>query len=80
MLQSKSLSPKPWDEATNYEPYIQNRFLHKALNEVTPFEAWSGNKLEVTQFRAFGSHAWAHIPSYKRKDLEDTSKCTPLLL
>ena len=29
---------------------------------MTPFEAWSGHKLDVTHFRIFGSRAWDMLP------------------
>ena len=37
---------------------------------MTPFEAWSGHKPDVTHFRIFGSKAWARIPAENRKDLQ----------
>ena len=37
---------------------------------MTPFEAWSGHKPDVTHFNIFGSKAWARIPTQKRKDLQ----------
>ena len=40
---------------------------------MTPFEAWSSCKPEVTHFRIFGSRAWARIPSEKRKELDPQS-------
>ena len=41
---------------------------------MTPFEAWSGNKPDVTHFRIFDSKAWARIPTVKRKDLQPQSQ------
>jgi hypothetical protein len=40
------------------------------LKDKTPYEAWSNLKPEVTHFRIFGSHAWARIPSEKRKEID----------
>jgi hypothetical protein len=40
---------------------------------LTPFEAWTGDKLDVTHFYIFGSRAWAYIPSEKRKSLDPQS-------
>ena len=43
---------------------------------MTPFEAWSGHKLDVTHFRIFGSKAWDRIPTEKRKALQpQIQKC-----
>ena len=47
---------------------------HKHLDGMTPFEAWSGHKPDVTHFRIFGSRAWARIPIEKRKDLQPQSQ------
>ena len=74
MMEAKNLPPKYWAEAINCESYIQNRVPHKYLYGMTPFEAWSGHKPDVTHFRIFGSRAWARIPTKKRKDLQPQSQ------
>jgi hypothetical protein len=56
------------------QPTFRNRFPHKSVKGVTPYEAWSGKKPEVTHFRIFGSRAWARIPSDRRKAMEAQSK------
>jgi hypothetical protein len=38
-----------------------------------PFEAWIGEKLDVTHFYIYGSCAWTHILSEKRKELDPHS-------
>jgi hypothetical protein len=73
MLHAKSLAKRLWAESLNCETYIQNRSLHRSVKDKTPYEAWSGLKLEVTHFRIFGSRAWAQIPSKKRKALDPQS-------
>ena len=70
MMEAKTLPPKFLAEAINYASYIQNRVPHEHLDGMTPFEAWSGHKLDVTHFRIFGSKAWDRIPTEKRKDLQ----------
>jgi hypothetical protein len=70
MLHAKSLPQRLWAEALNCATYIQNRSPHRSVKDKTPYEAWSGLKLEVTHFRIFGSRAWAQIPSEKRKALD----------
>ena len=74
MMEAKTLPPKYWDEAINYATYIHNRVPHKQLYGMTPFEAWSGHKPNVTHFRIFGSRAWARIPTEKRKALHPQSQ------
>eukprot|EP00253_Pinus_taeda_P030718 PITA_30718 len=73
MLHAKSLPHKLWAEALYCAKYIQNKSSHRSIKDQTPFEAWSGTKLEVTHFRVFGSRAWARIPSKKRKALDPQS-------
>ena len=41
---------------------------------MTPYEAWSGNKPNVTHFRSFGLRAWARIPTKKRRALQPESQ------
>eukprot|EP00253_Pinus_taeda_P027041 PITA_27041 len=77
MLQSKGLSLSFWAEAINCANYIINRTPTKVLKNITPEEAWSSIKPDVSHFRIFGSEAWAHIPDEKHKALEPKSeKCT----
>jgi hypothetical protein len=76
MIQSKGLSLKYWAEAINYENYIVNHTPTKDLKNITPKEAWTKIKLDVSHFRVFGNIAWAHIPDGKRKALQPKSeKC-----
>ena len=41
---------------------------------MTPYEAWFGQKPNVSNFRIFGTKAWARIPSEKRKALQPQIK------
>eukprot|EP00253_Pinus_taeda_P025164 PITA_25164 len=70
MLQSKGLSLYFWAEAINCANYILNRTLTKVLKNISPEEAWSSIKQDVSNFRVFGSEAWTHIPDEKHKSLE----------
>jgi hypothetical protein len=76
MIQSKGLSLLYWAEGINCANYIVNRTPTKALKNITPEEAWTKIKPDVSHFRVFGSIAWAHIPDEKRKALQPKSeKC-----
>jgi hypothetical protein len=76
MIQSKGLSLKYWAKAINCENYIVNRTPTKALKNITPEEAWTKIKPDVSHFCVFGIMAWAHIPDEKRKALQPKSeKC-----
>ena len=74
MIEAKTFPPKFWAEAIKCASYIQNRVPHKQIYGMTPFEAWSGHKPDVTHFRIFGSKAWARIPTEKRKALQPQSQ------
>jgi hypothetical protein len=73
MLHAKSLLQRLWAEELNCATCIQNISPHIYVKDKTPYEAWSSLKPEVTHFRIFGSHAWARIPSEKRKALDPQS-------
>ena len=73
-MEAKTLPPKFWAEDKKYASYIQNRVPHKNLDGMTPFEAWTGHKPDVTHFRIFGSKAWARPPTEKRKTLQPQSQ------
>jgi hypothetical protein len=76
MIQSKGLSLKYWAKTINCANYIVKRTPTKALKNITPEEAWTKIKLDVSHFCVFGSIAWAHIPDEKRKALQPKSdKC-----
>ena len=68
------MPPNFWEKSINCASYIYNRFPHRQLDAMTPFEAWSGHKPDVTHFNIFGSKAWDRIPTEKRKDLQPQSQ------
>ena len=73
-MMEKTLPPKFWAEAIKCASYIQNRVPHKKLDGMTPFEAWSGHKLDVTHLGIFSSKVWDRIPTEKRKALQIQSQ------
>ena len=76
MIQSMGLSLQYWAEAINCGNYIVSRTPIKVLQGITPKEAWSKIKLDVSHFRVFGCEAWAHIHDEKRNALQPKSeKC-----
>ena len=70
MLESKKLAANSWDEAMHATIYIQKRVPHSSMKGKTPFEAYFGHKLDVSNLWVFGSTAWAQIPLDKRRDLQ----------
>ena len=79
MLQSKGLSLNFWAEAINCVNYIINHTPTKVLRNITPEEAWSSIKPDVTHFQVFVSEAWYHILDEKHKALEPKSENVFLL-
>ena len=53
--------------------YIQNTIPHSSMKGKTPFEAYFGHNLDVSNLRVFGSIACARIPLDKRRDLRPQS-------
>ena len=78
MMEAKTLPPKFWDKAINCPSNIQNRFPHNNLYGMTPFESWSGHKLDVTHFIIFGSKAWARIPTEKKEGFATPNPRVPI--
>eukprot|EP00253_Pinus_taeda_P001628 PITA_01628 len=74
MLQSKGLSLNFWVEAINCANYIANHTPTKVLNNITPEEAWSSIKPDVSHFHVFGSEASTYILDEKHKALEPKSE------
>ena len=74
MLSHANLPHRFWAEALSTAAYLRNRSPTKAVNGMTPYEAWSGQKPRVDHLRIFGCQAFAHIPKDERKKLDSKSK------
>jgi hypothetical protein len=74
MLHAKSLPHRLLAETLNCATYIQKISPHRSVKDNTLYEAWINLKPKVTHFHILASHAWAQIPSYKRKALDPQSK------
>ncbi|CAL8138407.1 unnamed protein product [Prunus armeniaca] len=76
MLHEKGVPYEFWAEAINTAVYLLNRCPTKALNKVTPFEAYTGKKPGIAHLKIFGSLCHVLIPSALRHKLEENShKC-----
>ena len=57
-------------------PYILKRFPTKALQFITPYEAWHGKKPSIGHLRVFGCLAYALVPMQQHRKLDDKAvKC-----
>jgi transposase InsO family protein len=74
MLSDSKLPHKFWAEALSTAVYLLNRSPTTALNEMTPYEAWTGMKPSVSHLKAFGCLAYAHIPKDERRKLDPKAK------
>ena len=52
----------------------QNRCPHGILGMITPEEAFTGKKLDVSHFNIFGSFVYVHVTKNARKKLELTAE------
>jgi transposase InsO family protein len=75
MLQEAGLPPSFWDEALPYLARVLNATPTSAVRDATPFEAWTGEKPDVSAFRVFGCRAYSMVLKDKRDSLLSTEKC-----
>ena len=73
MLEEKGLDANLWDEVMNVSAHIPNRVPHSFIKGNTPFKSYFGHKMDVSNFKFFGSTAWARILLDKRKSLQPQS-------
>eukprot|EP00249_Psilotum_nudum_P025147 c29390_g1_i1 orf=407-4477(+) len=73
MLHAKDLPHSYWGEASHTAAYILNHTQTKALDDVTPIEAYTGIKPSVSHFRVFGCTAFMHVPDERRTKLDSKS-------
>jgi hypothetical protein len=62
MMYDQNLLLSLWAEAASTAVYIQNMCPHKALEEKTPEEFFTGIKPLVHHLRIFVSPVYIHIP------------------
>ena len=70
MLIDAELSKDLWAEAVNTANYLKNRSPTKAVRNMTPEEAWSGTKPDLSHLRIFGCKALVHVPKTLRKKFD----------
>ncbi|CAI5482908.1 unnamed protein product [Closterium sp. Yama58-4] len=70
MLAHAHVDKSWWGEATMLATWIHNRSLTKTMPNVTPLEAWSGDKPNVSNLRTFGCICYYHVPDATRTKLE----------
>jgi hypothetical protein len=63
-----------WAESCNILVYVKNRCPHRVLGMSTLEEAFTGKKLDVSNFNIFGSSVYVHVTKNARKKLESTAE------
>ena len=79
MLADSKLPHKFWAEALSTAVFLRNQSPTKALQNVTPYEAWYSRKPDVSCLRIFGCSAYAHIRKVERNKVESKAKKCLLL-
>jgi hypothetical protein len=74
MIHDQGLPLFLWAEACNTAVYLQNRSPHRALGNMTPDEAFTGQKPQVGHLRIFGCVTYSFIPKELRKKMEPTTE------
>ena len=78
MLADAKLPHKFWAEALTTAVYLRNRSPTKAVERMTPFEAWNGERPKVDHLRIFGCTSYAHVAKDERQKFD--SKATKCVL
>lgn len=73
LLKEMKLPTKFWGEAVRHAVYVLNRLPTRALTGVTPYEAWTERKPDISHFRVFGCVSHMKIPSQLTTKLDDRS-------
>lgn len=63
-----------WAEAVRHSIYLLNRLPTRAISGVTPHEAWSKTKPNLSHVRVFGCLAYMKLPKVGVTKLSDRSK------
>jgi hypothetical protein len=69
MLIDADLPESYWNDTLVYAALLHNVTPTRAVGDVTPKEAWSGNKPDVSRIHVFGSRAFVHILDVQRTKL-----------
>ena len=76
MLNEKNMPRCFWVDAMFTAVYLINRSPTTTVHIITPEEAWSGRKPDLSHLRIFGCVCYVHIPSELRSKLDAKSeKC-----
>lgn len=79
MLFEAKLPQRFWAEALSTAVYLRNCSPTKAVKNITPYEAWFGEKPRVDNLRVLGSTVYEHIAKDERGKLDSKAQKCVLL-
>lgn len=74
LLDEAGLEKIYWAEAVHHAVFLKNRSPTLAVKNVTPEEAWTKRKCDLSVVKVFGCKAFMHIPDQKRTKWSPKSK------
>jgi hypothetical protein len=69
MLLAAHLPEEFWSSAVLVSAYVRNRCSPRVQLNMTPFEAWTGQKPSLSNLRVFGCCAYVHVLAKNRSKL-----------
>ena len=69
LLYMAGLPAKFWSAGLQHAAYLHNRLVHSATN-MTPYEAWYGEKPDLSHLKVFGSRVCVKQPGDRRSKLD----------
>lgn len=73
LLKERGVPAKFWGEAVRHSVYLLNKLPTRALSDITPYQAWFGQKPSVESLKVFGCLAYMKVPSPLTRKLDDRS-------
>jgi hypothetical protein len=78
-LVQTNINKKWWPEVLRTISYLRNR-TPSTVTDITPYEAWYGDKPDIAHIRVLGSTSYALKPPSQRKKLKDDKPVTGKLI
>lgn len=67
MMLARKLSKRFWAEAVNTAVYVINRSGTSGVKDKNPYELWFNRKVDLNEFKVFGSEVYVHVPKQRRQ-------------
>ena len=74
MLADSELPKRFWAEALSIPRYLRNRSPTNAVQDKTSYEAWTGNRPNVSHLRIYRCDAYAHVPKDESSKLDSKTR------